>query len=164
MSSDLLLDGGQEYVDHGPDPRISKYEAEIRDLRRKLSHAELEATHAKEGVAHTLSSLRSMTLPFYNLLRAIHGEIEAIGIVDTPSSSAPMAPQFDQRWEAWKQKLGPETTAARVIDAILSHGPMNNVQLKAACKAGSSTIEQVVARLRNLSLIEKISGKWDLKK
>lgn len=165
MSQQPLLSGEQEYVEHAaPDPRIVRLETEVRDLKRKLTHAELESVHAKEDVGRMMASLRGMTLPFYNLLRAIHGEIDAMGIVEPASASTPITPQFDQAWDAWKQKLGKDTATAKVIDAILSHGPLNRNQLRVTCQVGWSTLDAATARLKNLSLIEKIGDKWDLKK
>lgn len=72
-------------------------------------------------------------------------------------------PQFDQRWEAWKQKLGSTTAAARVIQAILDHGPLNRSQLRQATKSGWSTLDEATARLKNLQLIEKLGDRWNLK-
>ena len=157
-----LLSGDQEYVD-AVDPQVTKLEVEVRDLKRQLAHAELEARHAKEDVTKTLAKLRHMTLPFLNLLRAVHGEIDALGIMDTGLSSvSAAAPQFDPRWEAWKQKFGP-TAPSRVIDALLTHGPLSRTQLRQAAEMGWSTLDAATTRLRNLGLIEKSGDRWNLK-
>ena len=73
------------------------------------------------------------------------------------------SPQFDPKWKAWQDKLGQGTAPARVIGAILDHGPLNRSQLRQAAEMGWSTLDAATARLKNLSLIEKIGDRWNLK-
>jgi len=87
----------------------------------------------------------------------------AAGEIPVAEVTGAVAPQFDQRWEAWKQKLGAGTAPARVIDALLTHGPLNRSQLRQAGELGWSTLDAATARLKNLSLIEKIGDRWNLK-
>jgi DNA-binding transcriptional ArsR family regulator len=81
----------------------------------------------------------------------------------TVAMTAVAAPQFDPKWEVWKQKLGPSTAPARVIEAILGHGPLTRTQLRAAGELGWSTLDKATSRLNNLGLIEKVGDKWNLK-
>ena len=79
-----LLNGEQEYVIDAPDPHLQELEAEVRELKRKLAHAELETRHAREDIGHVLGNLQRMTKPFLDLLKAVHGEIEAAGFSPAP--------------------------------------------------------------------------------
>lgn len=154
-----LLEGEQQYAEDSQE--VQQLRADLRELSRKLEHAELEARHTREDMARVLQRLREMTLPFLQLLRAIHGEIDAVAPVSNPP--APVAPQFDPRWEAWKQQLGVGTAPARVIDALLTHGPLNRTQLREAGELGWSSLDAATSRLKNLSLVEKVGDRWRLK-
>lgn len=151
MSSPYLLNGNVDTRDQ-----------ELETLRQQLRQLDeaLRMERLKTGQMEVaMRELRHMTKPFYQLLKAIHGEIDAM----VKDSATVIAPQFDQKWEAWKQKLGVGTAPARVIDALLTHGPLNRSQLREAGELGWSTLDAATARLKNLSLIEKVGDRWNLK-
>ena len=160
-----LLNGEQEYVIDAPDPHLQELEAEVRELKRKLAHAELETRHAREDIGHVLGNLQRMTKPFLDLLKAVHGEIEAAGFSPAPAAAAGgvATPQFDPKWDAWKQKLGHGTAVTKVIDALLTHGPLTRNQLRTAAAIGWSTLDAATSRLKNLGLIDKANDRWSLR-
>lgn len=159
MAQPLLM-GEQHYVEPTPDPRVSQLEREKRELLMKVSRMEVDLTHAREEAARAVGELRRVLSPLYRSLQHVFGEMDSIGSVETPSGSAP---QFDPKWEAWKQKLGAGTAPARVIDALLTHGPLNRNQLRQSSQMGWSTLDAATSRLKNLSLIEKNGDRWNLK-
>lgn len=138
-----LLSGEQEYVDPGSD-----LGSQIEELRHEMHQFTEQA-----GVA--ISMLRQQVETIRKGL--------GFAIGDSSSGVAPSAPQFDQKWDAWKQKLGSGTAPARVIDALLTHGPLTRTQLRQAGELGWSTLDAATARLKNLQLIEKVGDRWNLK-
>lgn len=144
MAQPLQLMGEQHYVEPGSD-----FEAKIEEIRNDLNQF-MQQTGA------ALMQLRNQVDIIRSGLSVAAGEI-------SPGGVTPQAPQFDQRWEAWKQKLGAGTAPARVIDALLTHGPLNRNQLRAASEQAWSTLDASTQRLRNLGLIEKNGNRWNLK-
>lgn len=145
--SQLQLEGKvtQEYVeDHGSDA-LEQLSQRIEELEVKLSHVK------RDAVVMVLNLLAES-------LRHV-----ASGKMDIPEVQTATAPQFDPKWELWKQKLGGTTAPARVIQALLEHGPLNRTQLRSAAELGWSTLDAATARLKNLSLIEKVGDRWQLK-
>jgi len=142
--SQQLLEGGVFDTDTSDvvDPAISA-------LHERID--ELETQAARRAVITVL-----------NLLAQALKQV-ASGQMDLAEPVVSAAPQFDPKWEAWKQKLGAGTAPARIIDAILNHGPLNRTQLRAASEAGWSTLDAATGRLKNLGLIEKVGDKWNLK-
>lgn len=147
-----LLSGEQEYV-HEPSE-------ETKDLLRRLERAEREAEHIREAAARSIGEMRDALHPLYRAMKLLFGEM---GEIAGPGAGPVAAPQFDPKWEAWKQKLGPSTAPARIIDALLKHGPLNRNQLRQASEMGWSTLDAATGRLKNLSLIEKSGDRWTLK-
>lgn len=155
-----LLSGEQEYV-HEPSE-------ETKDLLRRLERAEREAEHIREAAARSIGEMRDALQPLYRAMKLLFGEMGEIagpgaGPVAAPQFDPVAAPQFDPKWEAWKQKLGPSTAPARIIDTLLKHGPLNRNQLRQASEMGWSTLDAATGRLKNLSLIEKSGDRWTLK-
>ena len=133
----------------------------IGKLRAELDETRVERDRMSRAIVALQHSLRSQ----YMALRAIFGEIEAAGVEDAPPHSSgvtPAAPQFDPRWEAWKQKFA-GTKKAAVIDALLNHGSMSRAQLRAATNSGWSTIDKALAQLSGIDIIRKSGDKWSLK-
>lgn len=147
--SQPLLKGEVEYVEairvdiHSE--RITELEDQVASLHEKMSNVKRDAivavlTMLSEAMRHVAS-----------------------GKMDIPEPPTAAAPQFDQRWEAWKQKLGAGTAPARVIDALLKQGPLNRTQLRQFGELGWSTLDAATSRLKNLNLIEKSGDRWILK-
>ena len=147
------------------------WDNEIAGLRGEISRLTIQNRQLDEALrlerikAQTLDAgvkdLRDLLWPLYRSLRLVFGEMDEMGIRDSVPPGT--APQFDKKWEAWKEKLGSTTAAARIIQAILDHGPLNRSQLRQATKSGWSTLDEASARLKNLQLIEKVGDRWNLK-
>lgn len=138
-----------------------KESSEIDSLASRIERVERDLANVKRDV------VRDSVIALLNIMHAAMREI-ASGKFDLDTAplavaGAPIAPQFDQKWEAWKQKLGAGEAPARVIDALLNHGPLNRTQLREAAGTAWSTLDAATARLKNLGLIEKIGDKWHLK-
>jgi hypothetical protein len=151
-----LLSGQQEYVEATVDPRVRTLDAENRRLDEALRLERIKTGQMEHGVRE----LRRQLTPLYRALQAVFGELDGMGIRDADN---PPAPQFDKKWELWKQKLGAGTAPSRVIDALLSHGPLTRTQLRQAGELGWSTLDVATSRLKNLGLIEKAGDRWNLK-
>lgn len=150
--SQPLLSGQQEYIEESEavDPfaeRVDELEDRIVALESKMGQVKREAVLA-------------VLQMFSDSLR--HIASGQMGIPDAVTV-APTSPQFDQKWEAWKQKLGSGTAPARIIDALLKQGPLNRTQLRSFGELGWSTLDAATSRLRNLGLIEKSGDRWNLK-
>ena len=150
-----------EYVD-APNQRLAELERENGDLRHRLQIAELEASHAKEQVTVALTRLRSMTLPFYQLLRAVHGEIDALGIEDAPqAANGSAAKTGNPKWDNWKQKM--PGRPAEMIDLLLLHENMSTKQLMAAMHCAKDTVYQAAYKLGQAGLVVNNGGRYSLK-
>jgi len=159
--SQHLLEG--EYVEATePDPRVRSLEIENADLRRKLQRAELEVRHSKEGIEQTLAEIKRLTLPFLNLLRAIHGEIDALGITAASGHAPAVDAPKNKAWDLWKQKL--PGFPSRMIDALLEHGELSVGQLVVAAQCPrKQTIYDAASKLQKLGLLNSNNGKYSLK-
>jgi hypothetical protein len=146
-----LLEGHQEYV---KDPLAEETLGRMRDLEKRVAELEHDRPQIERDAVMKLLNLLA-----HALRHVASGQMD---MSEVPTSSV-AAPQFDPRWEAWKQKLGAGTAPARVIDAILNHGPLSRTQLRAAGELGWSTLDAATARLKNLGLIEKVGDRWNLK-
>ena len=126
---------------------------ELREAREEASSCRREAATAARGA----QELRTVLTPLYQGLQHIFGEIDAMGVGESPASS----PQKSAVWESWKQKLGP--MPAKAIDALLMHGALTQTQLRihVGCAAGS--ISDLVYRLNKAGIINKNGGKISLK-
>src|ERR1017187_2580496 len=116
-----LLEGHQEYVqDRGPDV-IEQLTRRIDALENRIDELEADRPTIKRDAVVIVLSLLTESLRHV-----------ASGKMDIPdvSHAAMAAPQFDPRWDAWKQKLGAGQAPARIIDALLTHGPLNRTQLR----------------------------------
>jgi hypothetical protein len=138
-----LLEGHQEYVDP------TNYSQQIQELRDDFSEYQRQVQEALTRIGQSIAVIRQG-------LRMAGGD----EITTVPLGSSP---QFDPKWKAWQDKLGQGTAPARVIGAILDHGPLNRSQLRQAAEMGWSTLDAATARLKNLSLIEKVGDRWNLK-
>lgn len=156
----LLLEGN---VVDTRDEAITVLSQKLRKVSDELEVARREAREWQEKYEETYaqtSAIQRVLQPQFDALKKLFGMLPAGN--DAPAGEI-RAPQFDQRWDAWKQKLGPGTAPARVIDALLMHGPLNRSQLRQAGELGWSTLDAATSRLKNLSLIEKVGDRWNLK-
>lgn len=132
---------------------------QLRHVNRQLDEA-LRLERNKTGqIEAALREFRRITLPFYRILQAAHGEIESLGVSDGPVSS--VAPQKLAAWENWKHKLG--GLQAKFIDALLLHGAMTQTQLRIAVGCANGSVAGTVCALNKAGLITKNGGKIALK-
>jgi hypothetical protein len=135
--------------------------ARLEQQNRQLDEALRLERIRTQSVESAAKDLRNLLFPLFRSLRLVFGELDQMGVVETVPLGG--APQFDPKWAAWMDKFGRDKCPARVIQAILDHGPLSRSQLRQAIKAGWSTLDEATARLKNLQLIEKSGDRWNLK-
>jgi len=134
---------------------IDTLRLQVRQLEESLRQERAKVMQVESGV----QKLRAVLGPLYNGLQMIYGEMDAMGVLESPSSA--MAPQVSRAWENWKQKLG--GLPARFIDALLVHGSMTQTQLRIAVGCAAGSVAGVVCTLNKAGLINKNGGKISLK-
>lgn len=161
-SNPLMLEGEVE------DPqatRIAALELELRQLRRELSDALVEAGRAREDAARALSMLRKQLAPLYRALQAVFGELDAAGVQDETPTTTTSTRGRDARqmalWNDWKAKL--PSSCGKVIDALLLHSDLNVQQLKVSARLGANSVYQATSRLGQAGLVTKNAGRFSLK-
>jgi hypothetical protein len=139
------------------DQRGDHLELELKAERRKNSTVE-------KGVAE----LRSILSPLYRALGMVFGQIEVMGVSETaangPAASVISSPRATAAWESWKQKLGPNSAAAKIIDILMIHGELTHTQLR--IHIGTSrmqTVYDAVSKLNKAALLNKNGDKFSLK-
>lgn len=137
----------------------------IAGLREQLrqTREELAAALASKGqVERGAQALRKALAPFYGALRFIFDETEGMGIAEVQTQTA--SPQKSAAWESWKQKLGPGSAAAKIIDMLHVHGALDQTQIR--IHLGTSrmqTVYDAVSKLNRAGIINKNGGKISLK-
>jgi hypothetical protein len=134
------------------DERGDRLEGELLTERRKNKTIE-------GGVAE----LRKILAPLYHALGMVFGQIDAMGIQGEPGPSA-SAPKNSAAWESWKQKMGPNSAAAKIIDILMIHGKLNNTQIR--IHLGTSrmqTVYDAISKLNKASLLNKNGDEFSLK-
>src|ERR1035438_10215818 len=149
-----LLDG---HIDDR-DTIIAGLKAQLAEVREELRMERKKSA----GIEPALKEIQRVTLPFYNILRAVHGELDALGITNNgaSASSAPVA--HDSRWDAIKSRLSPRLREA--VDVLLVHGRMNTTQLAAALKTSrGNCADNIVQKLKTMGIIIKDGRAFSLK-
>lgn len=150
----LLSDG--QIID-GMDPM-----AVIQELNRKNRQLDeaLRLERNKTGqIEAGLRELRRATLPFYRVLQAIHGELDAIGIQDT---AIPQAVSDGGRWQNLMARLGGHR--ASFIKALVEFGPSTASQIRAATGiTRMGTIYTTAHQLMKLGVVVKNGENYALK-
>lgn len=129
-----------------------------KDLRRSLVVANGEVASAKREASQAVAALRKQLSPLYQALQLVFGEMARVGGEDelTPTSA-----RVSAVWDSWKQKL--PGNPAKVIDALLLHGEMNNTQIGIAIGIRRSNVPQLIFKLNQAGLINKNGTKYSLK-
>ncbi len=151
---------GQTYVNDDAREviQLTAKVARLEGLNRQLEEALRSERMVNENNSSGTRALREILTPLYRALQKVFGELDEV-IETIPVG----APQFNPQWKAWQDKLGQGTAPARVIGALLDHGPLTRAQLRQAAEMGWSTLDGATARLKNLQLIEKSGDRWNLK-
>jgi hypothetical protein len=165
MTTKAIGDGSIIDLEPEDDPRLEALRLELRQLKRALSDAQIEAERAREDANRALSALRRQLSPLYRALQAVFGELDAAGVDDASPPTAPTASQPTTRasaiWESWKQKM--PGRPAEFITILLAHGEMNVEQLKIAARCGTTAVYETTGKLNKAGLLHKNGGKYSLK-
>ncbi len=151
-----LLEGKVEHDDR--DLIISGLRARVRDLEQELQAERLKNIGIDSGVKH----LREALAPAYNGLRRIFGEMDGMGVSAEPSAQAAAKPSA--AWDSWKQRMGPNSAAAKIIDILMLHGRLTNTQIR--IHLGTSrmqTVYDAISKLNKASLLNKNGDEFSLK-
>lgn len=147
-----------EVVDHR-DARIDELERENRRLNSALAQALSDVRTAEARMGRAVSTLRKQLSPLYRALADVFGELDQIGDTAPPEMRASSGNAA--AYEQWKQKLG--KACARVIDALLTHGPLDNKALVLATGYDRTTLPRPIAKLRQAGLLLTRDGKYVLR-
>lgn len=143
------------------DETIRQLREENTQLRQELSTAQREGRTVANGVA----TLRRQLQPLYSALQAIFGEMDGMGVGSEETTTTSQGGLDDRQkkvWEAWKTRLG--VSAAKIIDALMTHGELNTQQLTIATGLHRSTVStNGIYALNKAGLINKNGGKFSLK-
>jgi hypothetical protein len=151
-------------VDSLDSPRDPRYEDLLRRYERlqdELAESKLriqEARNQSVKALRTQARLRQQLEPLYQAIRGVMEELPDADPADTQQHYSSVK---DARWETWIAKLGGKQ--GEFIRAMLDHGAMTREQLKISTHSGSSTVDLVLRKLKELSLIEKNGGRYSLK-
>jgi hypothetical protein len=161
MGADLVPFTGQS--EDYRDADIAALKEQITRLRDELREAKADAATARREAAHALAALRKQLSPLYRALQAVFGELDAVGVDETPGASAPASnARVAAIWESWKGRLGP--TCAKVIDALLLQPDMTNRQIAMAIGTGRiQTVYEAVTKMNKASLLTKNGDRYSLK-
>jgi len=129
---------------------------QIAELRRQLADAQedlrQERSKNAQGAA-AVAELRRQLSPLYNGLRAVFGEMEALGVAETATGTDPRKRAV---WDAWKTKM--PGIPSKMIDALLLHGGLTQTQLRIHAQCARSSVPNAVMQLNRAGLINKDSG------
>ena len=131
---------------------------QLADAEDALRQERLKSAAMEQGVAE----LRTVLTPLYQGLCHIFGEIDRMGVESSSPGGA--APKSSAAWDSWKQKLGPNSAAAKIIDILMIHGELTHTQLR--IHIGTSrmqTVYDAVSKLNKAALLNKNGDKFSLK-
>jgi hypothetical protein len=132
---------------------------QIAELRRQLADVQdaLREERAKNAQgAAAVTELRRQLSPLYNGLRAVFGEMEAIGMGEVAAQGGGIDPRKRAVWDAWKQRM--PGIPSKIIDALLLHGALTQTQLRIHAQCARSSVPNAVMQLNRAGLINKDSG------
>lgn len=138
------------------DEIIEALEARVGDLEQQLSKLEL----ARKLEARAFTSLRQQLLPLHQVLLGVFGKLDALDLNDVEPVTGARG-RTSAVWESWKQRLG--ASAAKCIDALLTHGELNTQQLAIVVGLHRTTLPAIIYKLNKAGLINKNGGRFSLK-
>lgn len=140
-----------------PDDRdliIKGLREQIRDLDDQARSERQKAVRIEAGVRE----LRDILKPLYGALQAVFGEVDAMGIADSPVSVAQnVGTTTDPRWQSFKQAY--PGVAAQIIDALLVHKEMGITQVAAFLKIHYNTAQGALDKLSKAGAVTKDGGR-----
>lgn len=139
-----------ELINEGLRAKLAQLEGELRTERTKNA-----------GIDRAVQKIRDSLGPFYNGMRLLFGEMDAIGTSDSEPSLADVDPRKSAVWEDWKRKM--PGTPALFINALMIHGELTQTQLRLHAKCAAGSVAGVVSKLWKAGLISKNGGRISLK-
>ena len=148
--------------------KVDDRDETILRLRTQLRESET-ARLTEQGWANAIEAgvreLRGALNPLYRALRQVFGEIESMGVTEASGgNAAPQSPRASAAWDSWKQKMGANSAAAKIIDILKVHGKLNNTQIR--IHLGTSrmqTVYDAISKLNKASLLNKNGDEFSLK-
>ena len=141
----LLLEGRVDTRDQ----TIETLSAQLRQAQLDLQTERRKTATIEAGVR----GLRQQLTPLYQALQSLFGDIDAMGVAESSSSTSGPDPRKQAIWESWKAKL--PSGEGRAIDALLLHGTMTTAQLRIHVGCASRTAQNIVTALKSKGLIVK---------
>jgi len=138
---------------------VDTRDQELFTLRRQLAQLDeaLRLERIKTGqVESGVRELRHVLNPLFAALRKIYGEMDDMGLSNSPVVNG------DDRWNAIKARLAPRLQAA--IDIFLTQGTMTSSALAAALRTSNSNCStNVVGPLLRQGLLVRNGRELSLK-
>ena len=150
---------------------LSDQQFRIDELLRKLRASEEARTKIENDlrsertrnavVDEGLSELRAILTPLYQGIGKILGEIRVMGVAESTVSSSP---RNSAVWDSWKQKMGPNSAAATIIDLLMLHGELTQEQMRIHIGTKRmQTVYDACSKLNKAQLVNKNGDKFSLK-
>lgn len=155
MNQPLQLTG--EYLPANNHAELVEENRRLRIQVRQLDEA-LRLERLKEEAAQAgVKELRKILNPLHKALGAVFGEMDAMQLGDEVSS-----PKSSAVWDSWKSRLG--GTSAKIIDALMLHGSMNQTQIAIATGLSRTNMPTYIHKINKAGLIDKNGNEYSLKK
>lgn len=135
-------------------------------LMRKVKRLEGERDDAIQALAdekkktasmvRAIANLREILNPVHQGLRAIFGEIEAVGVNEVTPAAAAGGSAPSSYWDEMKKRWPGKATD--IISVLLLQKSLNATQLAHATRSGINTVYKAVEKMVNAGVVQK-SGK-----
>lgn len=147
--------------------KVDDRDETVLRLRAQLRESET-ARLTEQGRANAIEAgvreLRGALNPLYQALRHVFGEMEAMGVSGGVAAGQAASPRSSVVWDSWKQKLGGNSAAARIIDFLMVHGELNHTQIRIHLGTNRmQTVYDAVSKLNRAGLLNKNGDKFSLK-
>lgn len=136
--------------------QVRELKQQLKDEREQAQDAIRDARKQSTQAVRSQAKLKQALQPWRDLILMIFDELDD---VETPTSN--VSTNVSNAWNLWKQKLGGKQ--AEFIQVLLDHGAMSREALRITTRSGWSTVDAVLAKLKQLDLVSKQDGKWSLK-
>lgn len=156
MSPQPLLVG--EYMPADNHAELIEENRRLKIQVRQLDEALRLERLKEEAAAAGVRELRKILKPLHKALAAVFGEIDAMQLGDEATAS----PRSSAVWDSWKSRL--PGAPAKIIDALLLHGSMNQTQIAIATGLSRSNMPTYIHRINKAGLIDKNGNEYSLKK
>lgn len=132
--------------------------SEVDDLREQLRLSNL----ANERDAAANAEVRRILQPLYSSLQYLFEQIETTGV--GVNTGRPTPPQNSAVWDSWKQRMGANSAAAKIIDMLMLHGELTQAQMRIHLGTNRmQTVYDACSKLNKAQLLNKNGDKFSLK-